>query len=706
VSRGPLLVRERWLPVVRIAWLVFVIAAAVYALVVQQQLSPDMSFLEDEPTVEDDAPGFPSSQVLRQGLDQLGVSPSVLAWFFVGLSATSLAVNFSLALLLFRSRSNEVMALFVGVFLVASTCPEYPPDLVTMAETEPIRAAVGTVLTFTFFTSFVLLFLLFPDGRFAPRWMVVPGALFVAASAWSFFPTPERIGVATGALDALFLLVVLVAAISAQVYRYRRVSGPTEREQTKWFVYGLGVAMVGFIALNIFLDFAHLDRPDYPPQQAVIVMSLFQLLFSGVFLVAAVFLAVAMLRFHLFDIDLVINRTLVYSSLTACVVALYVLVVGGVGALLHTNRTTAVAFFATGVVAVAFQPLRDRLQRGVNRLLYGQRDDPYAVLAGLGHRLEGTLASDAILPAIVTAVTEALRLPYAAITMRQGDEQVLAAAAGTLGPVSVTLPLTYQGTEVGALHVAPRAGEELGAQDQRLLQDLARQAGVAVHAVRLTADLQRSRERIVTAREEERRRLRRDLHDGLGPRLAGLTLRIETARDRLAHDPDADELLGDLSQRMEDAVADIRRLVYGLRPPALDDLGLAGAIRQAAASYDASDIHIRVDVPDHLPALPAATEVAAFRIAQEALTNVVRHAGASRCAINLRFDDASKSLTLLVEDDGRGLSPERRNGVGLQSMRERAEELGGSLVVESRPGEGVRVQAELPCRRLDAETEG
>jgi signal transduction histidine kinase len=269
----------------------------------------------------------------------------------------------------------------------------------------------------------------------------------------------------------------------------------------------------------------------------------------------------------------------------------------------------------------------------------------------------------------------------------------------------LTLPLSYQGTEIGALHVAPRAGEELGAQDRRLLHDLARQAGVAVHAVQLTADLQRSRERIVTAREEERRRLRRDLHDGLGPRLAGLTLRIETARDQLAHDPGADELLGDLSRRMEEAVTDIRRLVYGLRPPALDDFGLAGAIRQTAASYDTSGLAFDVDVPEHLPPLPAAAEVAAFRIVQEAITNVVRHAAARSAGIALRVDDTAGMLTIVVEDDGRGLAQAPRSGVGLQSMRERAEELGGTLAIESRPGGGTIVRAELPCRQLDRGSE-
>src|SRR6185437_7707334 len=187
-----------------------------------------------------------------------------------------------------------------------------------------------------------------------------------------------------------------------------------------------------------------------------------------------------------------------------------------------------------------------------------------------------------------------------------------------------------------------------------------------------------SRERLVLAREEERRRLRRDLHDGLGPRLAALTLRIETARERLSSDPLADELLGDLSTRTEDAVADIRRLVYSLRPPALDDLGLVPALRQASESYGTSGPTFTIEAPEHLPALPAAVEVAAYRIAQEAIANVVRHANARHCIVRLTVNTSNTILLVEIEDDGRGLPADTINGIGLHSMHERAEELGGS----------------------------
>ncbi|MDQ5809281.1 MAG: sensor histidine kinase [Actinomycetota bacterium] len=249
--------------------------------------------------------------------------------------------------------------------------------------------------------------------------------------------------------------------------------------------------------------------------------------------------------------------------------------------------------------------------------------------------------------------------------------------------------------------LAPRVpGEEFSSSDRRLLEDLTRQAGVAAHAARLTADLQRSRERLVTAREEERRRLRRDLHDGLGPQLAAQTLKVGSARSLYGRDPAAaDALLSDLEANMEASIADIRRLVYNLRPPALDELELDGAIRESAAQYATNGLSISVDAPKSLPSLPAAVEVAAYRIVQEALTNVVRHAAANERVIHLRLDS---ELELEITDDGAGLPEDRSTGVGLSSMRERAVELGGRCLVEPSPTGGTRVLARLPLPEGEA----
>jgi signal transduction histidine kinase len=343
--------------------------------------------------------------------------------------------------------------------------------------------------------------------------------------------------------------------------------------------------------------------------------------------------------------------------------------------------------------------------------MYGERDDPYVVLSRLGQRLEGTLAPEAVLPTVVATVREVLRLPYVAIYLKHDLDAfkiVAESASPTLRSEGEALrvpgmesdgmcaPLVHQGETVGYIVLGPRApGEAFSPTDRRLLDDLARQAGVAVHAVRLTADLQRSRERLVTAREEESRRLRRDLHDGLGSQLAALHLRAGTLRGVIPHDlAAADAGVVELQAEIRAAIADIRRLVYELRPPALDELGLAGALRGLAAQCTAADgLQVRLDVPEQLPPLPAAVEVAAYRIAQEALTNVVRHARAHTCEIRLMLAD---DLRLEIKDDGIGLSPEPHAGVGLRSMHERAAELGGTWAVETASGGGARVRVRLP----------
>ena len=269
------------------------------------------------------------------------------------------------------------------------------------------------------------------------------------------------------------------------------------------------------------------------------------------------------------------------------------------------------------------------------------------------------------------------------------------------------MPLLYQGEEVGRLLLAPRPGEpHFSAYDQRVLDDLARQAGIAVHAVRLTADLRRSRERVVSAREEERQRLRRDLHDGLGPTLAGIAQRIGLAATLIPRDPERTALLlRQLEDQVRATIGDVRQLVYDLRPPVLDQYGLLGAIREEAVEMAGAALKINIEAPERLPPLAAAVEVAAYRIVMEALANVVRHADADHCRIRVHVLTSSGStestnagLAIDICDDGRGVDPGPKPGVGLRSMRERAEELGGTCVVEAQRDRGTRVSAWLPVQ--------
>jgi signal transduction histidine kinase len=301
-----------------------------------------------------------------------------------------------------------------------------------------------------------------------------------------------------------------------------------------------------------------------------------------------------------------------------------------------------------------------------------------------------------VLPTIAQTAARALKLPHAAISLKREDEtfETVAEHGSPIGEPLI-LPLSYGTETIGRLMLSPRSpGEPIGQADRRLLDDLARHAEAAAYAVRLTADLQRSRERLVNAREEERRRLRRDLHDGLGPQLATLTLKLDAARNLLGSEPRAaDVLLAGLKVQLQAAISDIRRLVYDLRPPALDELGLISAIREGTANYSQNGLGVSVEAPEILPPLPAAVEVAAYRIVQEALTNVVRHANARACRVNLTVD---RDLELEIIDDGVGLPEERHAGVGLSSMRERVAELGGIFTAESLSSGGTRVLARLP----------
>jgi signal transduction histidine kinase len=494
----------------------------------------------------------------------------------------------------------------------------------------------------------------------------------------------------------------------AQIYRYRRVSGIEQRQQTKWVVFGLtGAMLLEMVNRLIPLVFPSFGAPGSLDAFISDTVSAFG------FLLIPLTIGFAILRFRLWDIDIIINRTLVYAALTASIVGLYVLVVGYLSALFRTDGggNLAISLVATSLVAIFFEPWRVLLQRGVNRLLYGQRDEPYAVITQLSQRLESTLAPDAALSAIVETVAQALKLPYAAILWKQEEAFKLAASYGrpTLSAhpgqpgysaEPVTLPLMYQAETIGQLQLAPRTpGEAFTPADVRLLDELARQAGLAAHAVRLSTDLQKARERLVLAREEERRRLRRDLHDGVGPTLASLAHRIDSAAHLVSCDPPAAiALLETLKTQVRATVADIRRVAYALRPPVLDELGLVSAIREHALQLqDENGLQVDVEEPTNLPPFPAAVKVAAYRIAVEALTNATRHAHAQHCLVLLEVAD-EHVLSVMIRDDGHGLAGDFRAGVGIIAMRERAAELGGACTIIGQPGGGTCVRVRLPLQ--------
>lgn len=539
--------------------------------------------------------------------------------------------------------------------------------------------------------------LIFPDGRLpSPRWW--PAALIsgtgiavmvavLAVHAWGLGPdNPEPNGELLARylpIGSRLLLVGSVLAALSLLVRYAKTPG-RERGQVR----AVTVAGIGVAAGTVLSWTSH----SFEPLGELV----------GPLAVGAIVFAV--LRHRLYDIDLVVNRTLVYAGLSVGIAATYagvVALLGGLGA----RSELAPPLVASVTVALVVAPLRDRLQRGVNRLLYGDRHDPFAAIERLGQRLEVAVAPDAVLDAVAEAVAEALRVPAVTLETPSGSGFIERAAhgRGQQPPVAPEeVPLVYQGELVGRLLVWPRApGQALPRPDRRLVEGLAHQIAAVAHAAGLAAELQGSRERLVTAREEERRRIRRDLHDGLGARLSGVVLGLQASRNLLARDTErVGELLDELCADTQEAIADVRRLVYRLRPPALEELGLVAAIRQHAASFDGAEaagghpLSVRVEAPDDLGSLPAAIEVAVYWIAVEALTNVVRHAGARACSVRISGDGL---VELDVRDDGRGFPAGWRAGVGLSSMRERVGELGGTLDIEpGESGRGTRVVARVP----------
>ena len=478
----------------------------------------------------------------------------------------------------------------------------------------------------------------------------------------------EQVAVATGVL----LAIAVGACLAGLVVRRRQAVG-LQRRQLDVVVIG-AVATVALGVVSFFIP-----RP-YFLVTAVAALTPYP-----------VALGIAAARHQLYELDLVVRRSVVYGIVTACMVAAYLVAIVGLGGVL--GDTTGAPLLATAVVAVGAAPLYHRVQKAVDRRIYGDRGDPSAVARRVIRRWQESSGRQGAetLDGLAHDITANLRLSHARIITATGAE----GSAGQLVAPELRLPLRHGATVVGELVVGAREpGHPLTRRDTTALAALAEYVAVVVHALSMSEDLARSRERVVLAREEERRRLRRDLHDQLGPELAAIALQLETVRD-LADGPDtpAGALAERLRGQVREVVSGVRGIVEGLRPPILDDLGLTAALRQQADALATPSLPIDVHV-EELPPLSAAVDLAALRIVGEALTNVTRHSGARSCRVEVRTQDGL--LELVVSDDGVGADiTEGGSGLGLTSMRERAVEVGGSCMVES--GErGTRVRALLP----------
>lgn len=651
----------------------------------------------------------------KVAIQQAGISLAFYGGMFAILRLISGIPYFILSALIVMRRSDRLMAILFAIALavIGAAGRWISANWGALPQVVPWTIIIK-VLGFLLDCGVILLYA-FPDGRFVPRWTrwVAIVVLILSFSANILNETTFNYTNLPGLWGSMPNRVLVMIGLVALAYRYLRGADIIQKQQIKWIV--VGMIPLGFFYFAHFLIYQTdlLANLTWTPTMTLTFELALEPPWYLLQILFAVCIGISVLRYRLWDIDIVLNRVLVFGALTLLTMALYLGVVMGLGSLIRGVSDSLVFFVATGLVAILFEPLRQQLQRGVNRLMYGERDDPFAVLTRLSSTLEQSPTPGMVLPSLAATVKQALKVPYLAICIQQnGDEQVVAAIGNPQAEI-VNFPVVYQSVTIGSMRVSLRSrGEEFSSADRRLIETIARQAGAAVQAVRLHADLLRSRAEIVAAREEERRRLRRDLHDGLGPILASQTLKMAAVRQLVRQNPErAEMMIDDVIHQNEATVSEVRRLVYGLRPPALDELGLVEAVRDLVRrggqdGLTTSGLRIQVEGPEGgLPNLPAAVEVNAYRIALEALTNVARHASAQQCVIQFRYEtliNRDKKQMLLVEicDNGVGIPETYRAGVGLRSMRERAEELGGQMEVYPISPSGTMIRAWLPLIEL------
>jgi len=551
----------------------------------------------------------------------------------------------------------------------------------------------------------VLSLLYFPDGRLpSPRWRVlsiaIAGATVVGAVALAIAAldhprdlviTPDvpldGLGEALDAVAKVALLAVgagLLGVVASLVLRWRRATGET-RQQLACLLPAALFFPVGLVLEGFGLAGA------WALTAAVVPLAM----------------TVAVLKFRLYDLDRVINRSVVWLLMTLLLIGGFVAIVAILRDLVMRGSTSNASLVATGMIAVAFEPVRRRVQRFVDRLLYGERDDPYRVIVNLGDLHGKTTDPDAMLPLLTKAIAGSLRVPYVAVRVSTPDGPRLVAEHGRTGTRLEEFDMVARGETLGQLLVATRRiGDRFSQRERRLLGDVAQYFAAVTEATRLIRDLQDSRERLINAREEERKRLRRDLHDGVGPALTGIGMQVRAARKAAGEPERVSRILEDMTSDLQVCRSEVRQLLDHLHRPAELDRGLEAALRVQCQRFHGPSLTVDLHVASHLDGLPAAIEVAAYRIVSEALTNVAKHSRADSCRITI---DADRALSIDVVDDGIGIvsSGNGHIGVGLESMRERAAELGGECVV--RPGEprgtAVRVRLPIPLGRHARKTD-
>ncbi len=571
-----------------------------------------------------------------------------------------------------------------------------------LAQYDPVLGRVGELLGVLAKCSLLAFLLVFPDGRFVPGW-----TRNVAAALGIGVVSEAVLGDASYAIGnwppALFLLMIatfLAVAVHAQVHRYRHVSGPAERQQTKWVVAGVAGGVAGFLLVVLVAE-VWLSVADPGTPGELVTMTLV----TAALLLIPVSISIAVQRHHLYEIDLIINRALVFGVLSAGVVGLYVLAVVSLSSVFGDARSLPASLAAAGLVAVLFAPVRERVQRAVNHLMYGERDDPYAVLTRLGRRLEATTTGAEVLPAAVAAVADALKLPYVALEVDRphGAETVASTGAPVVDPL--VLPLSYGGETLGRLVLGRRAGSPASRRPT---------GGCSV-----TWSV-RSGSRCTPPPSPRRRPCCRTTSSGPasgwypparrsagGSGATSTTAWVPSSRASPCR-PRPPVSWSATTRSGPPRCSPTWSACPRTRSPTSGGWSTdcarrrwtrsAWSVRFAAAVtlQEVGGMRVDLTAADPLPSLPAAVEVAAYRLVTEAVTNAARHSGGAMCRV--RLEPVAAALEVEVTDDGRGVAEAARGGVGLGSMRERAEELGGSFTLGSTSTGGTRVLARLPFR--------
>jgi signal transduction histidine kinase len=579
----------------------------------------------------------------------------------------------------------------------------------TYADAEPPLPGRGWVTLAGSFgvvtlTLLALTMLLFPDGHLlSRRWRIVVWIDALAAAALvvglTFTPGPipgqedvvNPLGIDAldgslleeGGIGWILLPITMVAAAVSMVMRFRRTTG-VERQQMKWFAFAAVIVATGYLLTTLTYDTWL--------QDSIIVIAISQLGVAALPVAAGL----AILRYRLYEIDLVISKAVVYGVLAAFISVVYVGFVVGVGALAENVGNAFLSAVAAAVVAIAFQPVRRWAQRVANRVVYGERATPYEVLSDFSERMGESYAADDVLSRMAQILGQGTGASEATVWLRL-DGRMQPASSWPAESHAVVVPddaveVSHQGEVLGALSVEMPPNDPMNPATEKLVRDLAAQAGLVLRNVRLVEELRESRRRIVVAQDERAKKLERDIHDGAQQQLVALAVRQRLAESLVGRDDErVRAMLAEIRSETTEALDNLRDLARGIYPPLLADQGLAAALEAQARR---SPLPVAVDA-DGVGRYPQAVESAVYFSALEALQNVAKYAHASHATVELVHDDSE--LTFRVTDDGRGFDPDTvPRGTGLQGMLDRLDAIGGSLEVLSTLGGGTSVAGRVP----------